>query len=121
MSRSKNAKRNIVFGLANSIGSRLIPFVTRTVIIHLLGAEYLGLNGLFYSILQVLNLTELGFGTAIVFSMYEPIAKNDTEEICALLKYYKRIYTIVGTAVPLLGITLYRRVKDHVLSHTGNN
>ena len=104
MSRSKNAKRNIVFGLANSIGSRLIPFVTRTVIIHLLGAEYLGLNGLFHSILQVLNLTELGFGTAIVFSMYEPIAKNDTEEICALLKYYKRIYTIVGTALFVGGL-----------------
>ena len=31
------------------------------------------------------------------------------------------LYTIVGTAVPLLGITLYRHVKDQVLSHKGNN
>ncbi len=99
MNRSENAKRNIVSGLANNLISLLLPFVKRTIVIQLLGAEYLGLNGLFSSILQVLNLTEMGFGTAIVFSMYEPIAKNDTEQLCALLQYYKRIYAIIGTAL----------------------
>ena len=74
----------MAFGLAYQILSLTIPFVTRTIIIRLLGAEYLGLSGLFSSILQVLNLSELGFGSAIVFSMYEPIAKNDTDELCAL-------------------------------------
>ena len=98
-SRSKNAKRNIVFGLTNQIVSLIIPFITRTIIIRLLGAAYLGLSGLFSSILQVLNLTELGFGSAIVFSMYKPIARNDTAELCALLKYYKKIYSIVGAAI----------------------
>ena len=104
LSRSKNAKRNMIFGLAYQILSLVIPFVTRTIIIRLLGAEYLGLSGLFSSILQVLNLSELGFGSAIVFSMYEPIAKNDTEELCALLKFYKKIYTIVGTAIFVGGL-----------------
>ena len=104
MNRSKNAKRNIVSGLANNTVSLLLPFVTKTIIIRLLGAEYLGLSGLFSSILQVLNLTELGFGTAIVYSMYEPIAKNNTEELCALLRFYKKIYAIVGTALFVGGL-----------------
>ena len=99
LSRSNNAKRNMAFGLAYQILSLAIPFVTRTIIIRLLGAEYLGLSGLFSSILQVLNLSELGFGSAIVFSMYEPIAKNDTNELCALLKFYRKIYAIIGTAI----------------------
>lgn len=57
--------------------------------IYLMGVEYLGLNSLFTSILQVLNLAELGVGSAMVYSMYKPIAENDQSTICALLKLYK--------------------------------
>ena len=94
-----NARRNMVFGLFNKIISLVIAFLTRTIIIRVLGAEYLGLSGLFSSILQVLNLTELGFGSAIVFSMYEPIARNDNEELCALLNLYKKIYSVIGIMI----------------------
>ena len=66
----------------------------RTIIIYYLGAEFLGLNSCLQSILQVLNLAELGVGSAMVFSMYKPIAENDTEKLCALLNLYKRYYTI---------------------------
>ena len=58
----------------------------RTAMIYLMGVEYLGLNSLFTSILQVLNLAELGVGSAMVYSMYKPIAENDKSTICALLK-----------------------------------
>ncbi len=73
-SRSKNALRNIIWGFVEKCASLLIPFITRTIFIKVLGSEYLGLNSLFTSILSVLNISELGFGTAIVFSMYKPIA-----------------------------------------------
>ena len=67
--RTKNATRNIVVGMILKIYQLLVPFVIRTVMIHMLGMEYLGLNSLFTSILQVLNLAELGVGSAMVFSM----------------------------------------------------
>ncbi|MBR3109436.1 MAG: hypothetical protein IKH30_19950 [Clostridia bacterium] len=105
-SRSQNAKRNILFALAFQIMSLIIPFVSRTIMIRYLGAEFLGLGGLFSSIIQVLNLTELGFESAVVFSMYKPIARNDIDELCALLKYYKRIYTIIGTIIFFSGLTV---------------
>ena len=89
--RTKNTVRNMFWGYISKMIGILLPFVFRTVIIKLLGAEYLGINSLFNSILQVLNLTELGFGTAVVYSMYKPIAENNAEEICALLKYYKKV------------------------------
>ena len=81
MSRTENAIRNMAWGTIERLIMIIIPFITRTVIIQILGSEYLGLNSLFASILQVLNLSELGFSSAIVFSMYKPIAEKDTQKI----------------------------------------
>ena len=106
MNRTKNASRNIIFGFINKVIVLLFPFVIRTVLINSLGSEYLGLNGLFTSILQVLNLAELGFSSAIVFSMYKPIADNDSETICALINLYKKIYRIIGIVIILVGLAL---------------
>lgn len=49
----------------------------RTAMIYLMGVQYLGLNSLFTSVLQVLSLAELGVGSAMVYSMYKPIAEDD--------------------------------------------
>ena len=96
LNRFENTKRNIVVGEIDKVFGILLPFIVRTMIIHIIGAEYLGLTGLFYSIVQMLNLTEMGFGTAIVYSMYKPIAENDEKTIHALLAFYSKIYRLVG-------------------------
>ena len=90
----------------------LFPFVIRSVMLHYLGTEYLGLNGLFKSILNFLNLAELGVGSAMVFSMYRPIAEDDTQTICALLRLYRTIYRIIGLTVALVGLFLMPVLKD---------
>ena len=77
--RKKNAARNVVFGVIQRLYNMVMPFIMRTVMIYLMGVEYLGLNSLFTSILQVLNLAELGVGSAMVFSMYKPIAEDDDD------------------------------------------
>lgn len=106
LEKSKNAKRNIVFGLINKIITMILPFIIRSVIIYNMSADYLGLNSLFSSILQVLNLTELGFSNAVVFSMYKPIAENDHKSIKALLCFYRKIYRIIGLIVLVVGMIL---------------
>ena len=106
LDRTKNALRNIIWGVVEKITLLLLPFITRTVLIKILGAEYLGLNTLFVSILQVLSVSELGFGSAIVFSMYRPIAEDDNKTLCALLNLYKKIYHYVGSAILVLGIAI---------------
>ena len=105
-SRSFNAKRNAVWGMIHRIISLLMPFLTRTVIIRALGSEYLGLNGLFTSVLTVLNLTELGVGSAIVYAMYRPLATHDDDLVCALLALYKKVYRIIGFAIIVIGLSL---------------
>ena len=104
--RSKNAGRNLIFGILLKIYQVFIPFLLRTAMIYFMGVEYLGLNSLFTSILQVLNLTELGVGSAMVFSMYRPIAEDDTETICALMRLYKNYYRIIGLVIAVIGVVL---------------
>ncbi len=103
LSRTKNAVRNIYSGMFNKIFTIFFPFLIRTVLIKKIGIEYAGLNSLFSSILQVLNLTELGFASAVVYSMYKPIAEDDKDTICALLNFYKRVYFIIGLVILALG------------------
>lgn len=102
--RTKNASRNIIFGSVLKIYQILIPFLMRTAMIYFMGVQYLGLNSLFTSILQVLNLAELGVGSAMVYSMYKPIAEDDEITICALLKMYKKYYNIIGLVIAIVGI-----------------
>ena len=106
LERSKNAVRNVTFGLINRVVTIIFPFVVRTVFIYTLGAEFLGLNSLFSAVLNVLNLSELGFSSAIVFSMYRPIAEDDERTINALLNYYKLVYRYIGLIILSIGLLL---------------
>lgn len=104
--RTKNATRNIAWGMIEKTVNIVLPFVARTVFIYILGSEYLGLNSLFTSILSVLSLTELGVGSALVFSMYKPIAEDDSDTICALMNLYRRVYRIIGTIITVVGLSI---------------
>ncbi|MGN0151049.1 MAG: oligosaccharide flippase family protein [Wujia sp.] len=104
--RTKNASRNIFFGIILKCYQILVPFLMRTAMIYLMGVQYLGLNSLFTSILQVLNLAELGVGSAMVYSMYKPIAEDDGVTICALMKLYQHYYRIIGLIIAVMGCVL---------------
>lgn len=106
LDRTKNALRSIFWGFANKLITIVLPFINRTIIIYLLGMNYVGLGSLFSSILSVLNLAELGIGGALVYNMYKPIAENDTDTICALMKFYRKCYRIIGCIVLVIGLIL---------------
>ena len=102
-SRTKNTKRNIITSYVCTLLSFLFQFVSRYYITRCLGEQYLGLSSLFTSVLQVLNMAELGFSGAIVYNMYRPIADGDDKTVCALLNYYRRVYRIIGVIVLIVG------------------
>ena len=89
--RTKNTLRNIAFGSVNRVINIVLPFISRTVILYVMGTQYLGLSSLFSSILSFLSLTELGIGSAMVYSMYKPIAENEHTTIRALLNLYRKL------------------------------
>ena len=76
-SRTDNSIKNAKYALIGQIMGIIVSFISRKIFIVSLSAEYLGVNGLFGNILTMLGLAEMGFGTAITFCLYEPIAKKD--------------------------------------------
>jgi len=84
----------------------VVPFMMRTAMIYIMGVQYLGLNSLFVSIIQVLSLAELGVGNAMVFAMYKPIAEDDEQMICALMRLYRKYYRIIGLVIGAAGLLL---------------
>lgn len=106
IARKKNTIKGTIFGIILRFIQMLFPFIIRTVFIKTLGIEYLGLNSLFGSILQVLNLAELGVSSALVYSMYKPIAEDDKEKICQLMNLYKSYYKTIGFVILCLGLLL---------------
>lgn len=101
-----NASKNLFFGTALKLYHIIVPFLMRTAMIYWMGVQYLGLDGLFTSILSVLNLAELGVGSAMVYSMYKPIANDDERTICALMRLYKIYYRIIGLIVLCGGLVI---------------
>lgn len=104
--RKDNVFKNFVAGISGKLLSPLLSFIERTVFISLLSEEYLGINGLFGSVLTVLSLTELGFDAAIAYAMYKPAAENDVEKLKSLMAFYRRIFRIVGAVFLGLGTLL---------------
>lgn len=102
-SRTKNTVINITVSVVCQIIMLILSFIVRTFFIKLLGADYLGVNGLFSNILSILSMADLGIGAAITFALYKPIAENDEKKIQAYMNFFKLIYRIIAGIVFVLG------------------
>lgn len=105
-SRTKNSVRNIASAIVLSIFVTVIPFAIRTIMAYTIGFEYLGLNNLFMSIVQILNMSELGIGSVMVYFLYAPAAVDNREKIDAYMNILRKIYAIIGLFILLAGIVI---------------
>lgn len=110
-SRTAQSLKNIFSGIGSQLFLTIISFYTTRIIKLSLGFEYLGLNGVFGNVISLLSLTELGIGTAIVFALYKPLAENDTELICSLMRFYRNAYRIIAAVVFSIGLLLLPFLK----------
>lgn len=106
MSRTQNSTRNIFFSLSGMLLSTVLTFVNRTVFIHSLGLNYLGLNGLYSNILSFLSIAELGIGNAISFSLYKPLAQKDNGKIASYMNLFRVCYLVIGSFILAMGLIL---------------
>ena len=104
--RTGKAARNAGYGALCQFITILLNFLSRTIFINTLGASYLGISGLFSSVLSMLSMADLGLNTAMVYSFYRPLAENDNKTIAALINFYKKIYRMIAIAVAVIGIAI---------------
>ena len=105
-SRTKNSFKNIIFNNIYQILGIVLNFVVRTIFIKTLGEKFLGINGLFTNILSILSLAELGVGTAMIYSMYKPIANDDKDKLIQLVSYYQVLYRRIAIIIFVIGIVI---------------
>lgn len=103
-SRSQNVLLNVSFGYIAQIGIILLSFFGRRIFLQFLSVDYLGINGLYSNILTVLSLAELGLDSAVVYSLYKPVAEKNVPLIASLLRYFRKIY--IGLALAIFGVGL---------------
>ena len=105
--RTKKSLRNSVVALSLQIVTLLVGFFSRKIFLDYLGTEILGLNTTATSLLNFLNLAELGIGSAIAVTLYKPLFdqdRNAIREIVALQGWlYKRIaFFVLGGSLVLM-------------------
>jgi O-antigen/teichoic acid export membrane protein len=104
--RTKHSFKNALFSFGNTFIITILSFFARKIFVEVLSTYYLGLNGLFTNLISMLSLAELGIGTAITFSLYEPLANDNKEKIKALMQFYKKAYYIIGGIIFSSGFIL---------------
>ena len=105
-SRTEYSAINSSIAIVARITAILMGFAARVVFTHTLNEDYVGINGLFSNILNILSVSELGVGTAITFALYKPIAVGDKEKQKSLMLLFKKFYFFVGLFVLLAGLAL---------------
>lgn len=119
-SRILNSVRNFCYGLLSQVITVVLGFCVRSVFIKHLNIEYLGINGLFTSILTMLSLAELGFGSAMIYALYKPIAKQDTEKAASYLRFFSKVFYAVALAVAVVGLCLLPFLQYFVRDYQGS-
>ena len=105
-SRTEYSALNSTVAIIARMTAILMGFAARVVFTHTLNEDYVGINGLFSNILNILSVSELGVGTAITFALYKPIALKDTEKQKSLMLLFKKFYFFVGSFVLIAGLAL---------------
>lgn len=103
-SRARKVSRNVFYSVKAFMVNFLMGYVSRIIFLRILDVSYLGINGLFSNIIGILSLADLGIGTAIMYSLYKPIAENDEEMIGSLIAFFRKIYLAIAAFVLALGL-----------------
>ena len=82
----------------------VFSFVSKTVFIRTLGDDFLGMNAIFSDVLSLLSMADLGFGTAMAYSFYKPLAEDNKPKIASLIRFYKKIYNSIALIVTVVGV-----------------
>lgn len=102
----KNVLSNVKYGMLSQVTKIVLQFVTRKIFLYVLGVELLGVHSLFISIISMLTMTELGMGAAVAYSLYKPLAENNTQKVAGIMCLYRKIYRVIGAIILIIGCCL---------------
>lgn len=101
--RQKLAIKSSAIGLCARLLAMVLSVISARLFVQYLGIEIKGVSGLIANILSLLQLAEMGIGTAIIYALYQPIVDDNKEEIKSLMAFYKKAYHYIGLMIFVIG------------------
>ena len=121
LSYTTESAKNLISLSFVQIATFLLGIVSRGIFIRKLGNDYLGIGGLFSSLLLVLSLSEFGVGEALTYAYIQAFSQDKTARIKAIFVYSKKIFVTVAFIVTVVGVCLMPLipylVKEDVFQH----
>lgn len=105
-SRTEYSALNTSAAIISQSLTIIMGYITRIVFTHTLSESYVGINGLFTDILNVLALSELGVGIALTYALYKPIAEKDIERQKSLMRLFKWLYRATALVIAVFGLLI---------------
>lgn len=105
-SRTAKSVRNGTVAIIFFAINLVLQFFSRKIFLNCLGSEILGLNSTVANMLEFLNLAELGIGTAIGFSLFEPLHHKDSSAINEIITLQGMMYRRIGAGILIIAIIL---------------
>ena len=102
MNKVKTLKLNILTSVLPWAILAFVGFIKIKLFINIYGSELNGFIQLIAQIYSYISLVELGFGAAITYKLYKPLAEGNKEKIASLFNGARKTYKKV--AIKMLGI-----------------
>lgn len=98
----KNARVNLTFYVLIIF----ISFFSRKIFLESLGDEFVGVTSTLLNILGVINLAELGIGSAVGYMLYKPLFEKDQTKINEIISVFGYVYRKIGLIVGAIALLL---------------
>ena len=102
--RIKSALKNSFFGVLGQAILIVAGFFCQRTMNLLMGAELVGMNGVFSNVIAILSVSELGISTAVIYNLYSAIARQDQKQIAGLMNLYRKAYIAFALVISGLGL-----------------
>ncbi len=104
--KTKKSILNFITEVIPLILVSLIGLYKSKVLINELATDYVGLYQLFSQVLGYVTIFEFGMTSALLYRLFEPVAKKNQEKINILFYTGKKIFSIIAVIMFVCGIII---------------
>lgn len=102
--RTRNSLFNFVSSFFPWVILAILGFIKIKLFIYYFGAELNGLIQLSHQIFAFLTISSMGFGSAIIYSLYKPLSNKDFKKVSELFVGSRKIFRIIGIIIFIGGL-----------------
>lgn len=105
--RTRKTMYNLSTGILYQIVVAVLSFWVRKVFLEHISVYYLGLDGVFSNLINMLCLLDFGVGTAAAYYLIKASADNDRKDLMITYTAFTYLYKVIALILSIIGFGLY--------------